>query len=186
MAKTGKFKCLKCKRRFKMAAHLGRHMSTVHAAKAEPARKKAAKRAVKRKVRRRKAARWPAVGVAASLIGQLRRCQRELVGSREALSARIAALDDALAALGGGVPTRKPGPARGRRPAKGPRPGSLKDFIGRVLRARRGPTSVKDITAGVLKAGFKTKNKTLDNSVGVALADMKNVVKVARGIYRLK
>ncbi len=180
MAKTGKFKCLKCKRRFKMAAHLGRHMSTIHAAKGKPARKKAAKRAVKRTGRR------PAVGVAASLVAQLRGCQREFVDSREALSARIAALDDALAALGGGVPKRKPGPARGRRPAKGPRPGSLKDFIGRVLRARRGPTSVKSVTAGVLKAGFKTKNKRLAKNVGGALADMPNVAKVGRGQYRLK
>ena len=45
---------------------------------------------------------------------------------------------------------------------------------------------VKDVTAAIRKAGYKSKNKTLDNSVGVALADMPNVLKVGRGQYRLR
>ena len=98
MAKTGKLKCSKCDRSFKMAAHLGRHMSTIHAAKgkAKRAGRKAAKRAVKRMGRRSPVGRPPG-----GVVGQLWRCRRQLLDSREALSARIAAMDDALAALGG-------------------------------------------------------------------------------------
>lgn len=48
MAKAvkGKYKCPKCDRTFSMAAHLARHMNSVHASKAKKkaAKKKAAKR----------------------------------------------------------------------------------------------------------------------------------------------
>ncbi len=192
MAKTGRFKCSKCDRSFKMAAHLGRHMSTIHAAKArtKSARKKAAKRGIQRRVRRRKAARTsprrPAMGAAASVLSQLRRYRSQLADRQAALSSQIDAIDEALAALGGRYGASQVGTTRGRQPVAGPRAGSLKDFVGRVLRARRGPMSVKDVTAGVLKAGLKTKNKTLAKSVGVALADMPGVVKVGRGQYRLR
>ena len=52
------------------------------------------------------------------------------------------------------------------------------------LRYREG-MAVKDITAAVRKSGYKTKNKTLDTSVGIALAEMKNAAKLRRGVYRL-
>jgi hypothetical protein len=45
---------------------------------------------------------------------------------------------------------------------------------------------VKDVTAAVRAAGYRSKNKTLDKSVGVALREMRQVVKVARGQYRLR
>ena len=64
--------------------------------------------------------------------------------------------------------------------------GSLKDFILRVLRGRVRPMRVKDITAAVRKAGYATKNRTLDKSVGNALAATPQIVKVARGQYRLR
>ena len=67
----------------------------------------------------------------------------------------------------------------------GPRPGSLKSVITTVLTGK-GIMAVKDITAGVLKAGYKTRNKTLAKSVGIALAEMKNVAKIGRGRFRLK
>jgi hypothetical protein len=78
--------------------------------------------------------------------------------------------------------------AAGRRPRagrRGARQGSLKDFIGRVL-SGHGVMSVKEITAGVRKAGYKTRNKTLSKSVGIALAQMPGVEKVDRGQFRLK
>ncbi len=43
------FKCSKCKRKFSMAAHLARHMNTIHGSRK---RKAAAKRKMKRRGRR--------------------------------------------------------------------------------------------------------------------------------------
>jgi hypothetical protein len=77
---------------------------------------------------------------------------------------------------------RSPGRARGG----GPQPGSLKDFVGRVLQVRGGPLSVKDVTAAILKAGYRTRSKTPSKKVQIALAHMPNVVRVARGQYRLR
>jgi hypothetical protein len=117
------------------------------------------------------------------VIRELSAYRDQLVAERAQADAQIAAVEGALSALGasaGGAQV----PASGRRPSF--RQGSLKDHIARVLGARRGPMSVKDITAAVRKAGYRTKNKTLDKSVGNALADMRQVVKVARGQYRLR
>ncbi len=44
--------------------------------------------------------------------------------------------------------------------------------------------TVKDVTTAVRKAGYKSKNKTLDKSVGVALSEMPGVKKVGRGTFR--
>ena len=109
----------------------------------------------------------------------------DLLAQRAHVNSQIDAIDRALAAMGGTVraPTRKPG--RGRRRG-GRRAGSLKSHIERVLQTRGGAMAVKDVTAGVLKAGFKTRNKTLAKSVGVALGQMPNVRKVSRGMFRLK
>ena len=37
--------------------------------------------------------------------------------------------------------------------------------------------------AAVVRSGFKSKNKTLGTSVGIALGDMPGVRRVRRGIY---
>ncbi|MGE0479586.1 MAG: hypothetical protein AB7Q17_03840 [Phycisphaerae bacterium] len=138
-----------------------------------------------------------------SLVGAMEAAFSDLHAQRSALDAQIGALDAALAALRGGAPRaaaargpRKAGrPARaaakakprGRatRAASGVRAGSLKDYIQRVLSAGT-PMSVKDITTGVTKSGFKTKNKTLATSVGIALANMPSVARVSRGVFKLK
>lgn len=57
MALQKRLKCPKCSRRFSMAAHLGRHMATVHGAKKAKA---PAARKGKRRGRRRAAAARPA------------------------------------------------------------------------------------------------------------------------------
>jgi len=44
--------------------------------------------------------------------------------------------------------------------------------------------AVKDITKGVVRSGYKTKNKTLAKSVGIALTEMPTVEKVGRGQFR--
>lgn len=41
------------------------------------------------------------------------------------------------------------------------------------------------ITAAVVRSGFKSKNKTLSTSVGIALAEISGVRRVSRGVYGL-
>lgn len=45
--------------------------------------------------------------------------------------------------------------------------------------------AVKDVTEGVMKSGFKTKNKTLAKSVGIALTQMPMISKLGRGMFEL-
>ncbi len=58
-------------------------------------------------------------------------------------------------------------------------------MIGNVL-SGAGEMQVRDITARVLRAGYKSRNKTLDKSVGIALAHMPTVRKIGRGVFRLR
>ena len=120
-------------------------------------------------------------GGAQAAIGGLNSYRNQLVTQRNDIDQRIGAIDSALAAMGSTA--RAPGPGRGRH---GPRKGSLKEYIGKVLGARGGVMAVKDITAGVLKIGYRTKNKTLAKSVGIALTELTNVRKVGRGQFSLK
>jgi hypothetical protein len=108
--------------------------------------------------------------------------RNRLRSQRAAIDAKIGALDAALNAMGSALPTTV-GLGRGRH---GPREGSLKDYVSKVLDAAGDVMSVKDITDGVLKLGYKTRNKTLAKSVGIALAEMSNVRKVGRGKFRVK
>jgi hypothetical protein len=103
---------------------------------------------------------------------------------RAALDAQISALESALAAMGTGVTARN-GATRVRASSER-RAGSLKDHIQRVLAKAGAPMAVSDITAAVVRSGFKSKNKTLGTSVGIALADMPGVRRVGRGVYRLR
>ena len=161
-------------------------------AKAKRRRKVAKKRVVKARKRRvhRKAHRAPAM---TGVIGSLSRARTDLAAQRDALDQQIDALDGAMAAMGAGRPGRKPAgrPAAGRvvkrrRGKRGRRAGSLKDYIAKVLAGRKRPTAVKDVTEAVLRSGYKTKNKTLAKSVGIALAQMPEVDKVRRGLFRMK
>jgi hypothetical protein len=183
MAKTGKFKCSACDRTFSMAAHLGRHKSTMHAAKKPPTRRVV-------RVKRRRIGRTAAQpghvlpAGAAEATAQVRAYRDQLAAQRVELDSQLVVIDDALAMLGGTVSVTTQRVTRRRR--GGRRRGSLKDFIVRVLRGRVRPMSVMDITAAVRKAGYATKNKTLDKSVGNALAAVPQAVRVARGQYRLQ
>lgn len=144
-----------------------------------PKSKKVA-RTVKRK---RRGPTQPASGLP-NLVAQLTRTRNELVARRDALGAQIAALDGALTAMGAKTAARLVvAKAVGRR---GPRAGSLKDHIARVLREAGGPMRVKDIAAGVLQAGYQTKNQTLAKSIGIAMRQMPDVRKVRRGVFRYK
>lgn len=126
-------------------------------------------------------------------LANLTAARSSLIGQRENLDRQIAAIDQALLAFGGHAPAvfnsaaaptaRAGGQRRGGARKGGVRPGTLKDYIHRVL-AGGGVMAVKDIAAGVVKAGFKSKNKTLAKSVGIALAKMPGVKRVGRGKFR--
>jgi hypothetical protein len=146
------------------------------------AKKKVAKRAVGRPRRSAPAA----AGVAQHLNAAL----SELYAQRSSLDAQIESIERTLGEVGAAVPAAParraaatPGPGRGRR---GPRSGSLKEHIANVLSAAGGVMSVKDITDAVIASGYKSKNKTLGKSVGIALTQMPNVKKVSRGKFGLR
>ena len=71
---------------------------------------------------------------------------------------------------------------------RGPRPAgtSLKDHLGKVLKASSKPIGVKDLTKKVVRGGYKTKSKNLPNQVSMALSQMvksRQAKKVSRGLY---
>ncbi|MCG3125873.1 MAG: hypothetical protein CHACPFDD_00700 [Phycisphaerae bacterium] len=128
-----------------------------------------------------------------NVIKSLHAYRSRLMDERSAIDGKLAALDALLGgspaprrvgrAAAAAVATRSAPAARGGR---GPRKGSLKEYIGNVLARAGGVMSVRDITSGVLSMGFRTKNKTLAKSVGIALTEMRGVRKVGRGKFRLK
>ena len=174
MAKRKTCKCTRCGRKFSMAAHLARHVNTIHASK----RVKATKRASVA-TRANRGSGSDLAGVR----GRLKAYRDRLADQRNEIDNRMQTVDAALAALGAG--TAKPVVVRRRR-GEGARAGSLKEYIARVLRGTARGKSVKDIATAVLKAGCKSKDKRLNHAVGKALAGMNNVTRVGRGVYRLK
>lgn len=185
MAKTGKFKCAKCDRTFSMAAHLGRHQSTVHAAKKPPARLVVA---VKRRRFRRATARphqFLPVGPA-EVTAQLDAYREQLAAQRAEIDSQLAVLDHALAALGATARPPTKHVAGGRRGGRAAWAGSLKSFILRVLQGRVRPLAVKDIAAAVLNAGYQSRDKDLGRAVHKYLTSMPQIVRVTRGQYRLR
>jgi hypothetical protein len=114
--------------------------------------------------------------------------QSNLLQQRESIDRQLVTVRAALETMGQPAPAlavRAPaasrGPGRGRR---GPREGSLKTFILRVMKGG-GVMAVKDITDAVRKAGYPTSNKTLAKSVGAALTSTAGVSRVGRGKFRM-
>lgn len=179
MSKKGRFQCSRCGRSFAMAAHLGRHTSTMHA----PQGGSSARRAVLGPARGLAMGR-PGADGRGRLLQQLQASRTEIAAQAAALDAQLAALDSVLTLLGG---VRRPGrpPRAGGRP-RAARAGTLRGYIEQVLRAQRGPVLVRDLTAAVLKAGFKSRDTRLAHTVGKCLVSMPGVGKVGRGLYRLK
>lgn len=197
-----KFRCNRCKRSFKMAAHLARHMNTIHAGKQREASTTAASRKGKRRVGRPKgvgtvaAARsrlgtfptFPIMGDGTDgIIEAMRDHHGELLAQRTSLDAQIDAFARAIETIGAAPSraTRRTGKKRGRPAGPVGRTGSLKDYIVRVLRQSSKPMSPRDIGAGVRKAGFKTKAKDLSKAVSNTLPDLKNVKRVGFGVYQI-
>ncbi len=174
MAKRKNFKCPKCDRTFGMAPHLGRHMATMHGN-----RLKRGRAAPAAQTRSHAAARGPA-----GLLGDVRTWRAELAARQAELANQVAALDQLLAVLDGVAPkaATTPGP-RGRSRGR-VRQGPLKSFVVRVLRAARRPMRRIEIADAVLKAGYKSRDKTFAKSVGVALRTVPGVKKLGRGVYQ--
>jgi len=178
-----------------MAAHLARHMNTTHGAK--PAVKAAAKKAAGRKPRRPRAVKRatapaqrrarPIVVDEPPILKEMLAYRDNLLTQRDRLAEQIDAIEAALSALGTAPrSTGKPATAQRSTGKSAFRTGSLKSYIADVMSGAAKPMAVKDITAAVLKAGFKTSNKTLAKSVGIALTQMPKVKKVSRGLFRMR
>lgn len=208
---SGAFKCAKCNRTFAMAAHLGRHMSTIHGvakksgpkAKRGPGRPKGSGRKVGRPAGTTARARTTAFDDdGARVLSEMASYQTLLSAQRESLDAKIDAVAEAMRALGGAAPARvgkkpgrkagsKPGPKPGRKRGRpvgkksGARPGSLKDFIVRVLGQTTKPMSPADIGSKVKRAGFKTKAKDLTKAVSNVLPTIKKIKRVGFGQYQI-
>lgn len=173
-------KCPKCDRTFKMSLHLARHMAAAHRSKVKSVQRPRPARPAKPKARAPRLQAGPE-----PLLGDVRAWRNELAGQQAQLGVQIAALDQLLATFGASAPRTAVAarPVGGKRRG-GLREGSLKSYIDRVLRASAKPMRVVQITAAVLKAGYKTKNKALAKSVGVALREMPGMKQVGRGTFR--
>ena len=121
----------------------------------------------------------------------------ELKRERDQLVARLAELDSELAEYGAARtaapavrPGRKKKAATKKRAARagggrGPRAGSLKDYITQVVGAS--PMTPADIATAVTGAGYQSSSKTLPQSVSVACAQLVKagqLKKEGRGKYR--
>ncbi len=128
------------------------------------------------------------------ILAELRSFHGELAAQQEALNGQMAAVGSAIEAMGA-----TPAPARARvgRPAgagpgrpgrpkgSGGRPGSLKDFMMRVLKQTSRPLSPKEIASNIVRAGYKTKAKDLTKAVSNALPQLKGIKKMGFGQYRV-
>lgn len=72
---------------------------------------------------------------------------------------------------------------RGRPKGSGPRSGSLKDVIAKVLSQRATPLSPQQISQAVVKAGYKSKAQDLTKAVSNVLPDVKGVKRLGFGKY---
>ena len=118
----------------------------------------------------------------------------DLEARRARLQAELDRVDAELAVTRG---TAGPGRARkatatsgrkaGRRATRGPRGAgrSLEDFIRRVLSKTPGAMKLSDIKDAVLAEGYTTTSKTFGVIVGQRLAEMEDVSKAGRGLYRM-
>jgi hypothetical protein len=116
----------------------------------------------------------------------------QLVEQRAELTAQLADVEDAIAALGG--PAKAPA-ARGKaavvgRPRgggrRGPRPGmTLGNVMEKILRDKGQPMQVKDIVEAVLASDYPSRSKHLRSMANQTLSSDKRFRKVGRGRYKV-
>ncbi|MGE3181996.1 MAG: hypothetical protein AB7N71_10220 [Phycisphaerae bacterium] len=135
---------------------------------------------------------------AGSAIAGLQSAKSALVAQQDQIEKQIRSIDEIMSSLGTAATATAMSRtshasanghrATGKKPKgnSGHRVGSLKDMIHQTLLHAGRPMAVKDIAEQVVASGYKSKNKTLAKSVGIALLDMKSVKKVARGTYAAK
>lgn len=126
-----------------------------------------------------------------SMLSELNELHARLQRQRSSLDDQIAAVGNAIRALSGSRPASRspaamPASARPAGQPSGYRRGSIKEHILRFLASAGGPMGVQEVTRGVLRSGYKSRNKTLAKSVGIALGGMKEVRRVGRGRYQLR
>lgn len=138
-------------------------------------------------------------GGRSTVLGALHSYHRTLVDQFNAVKAELEAVENTITQLGDApamaAARRGPGRPPGSKAASGggkgrgrhgPRAGSLKEYVVRALNGK-GVMAVKDITSAVMSLGYKTKNKTLAKSVGIALTELKDrVQRVGRGQFKLR
>ena len=190
------YKCSKCKRKFKMPAHLARHMNTIHASAAAKAKSKAAgKGRVGRPTSASSTgtARGRMGDATSRLLNDMHAFQNDLIVQRNSLDSEIDGLAKAMNALGGsGGATRTSAKGKVGRPAgkarpsgSAPREGSLKSYIVRVLKQNSKPLSPSDIGIRVVKAGFKSKAKDITKAVSNTLPKLGKVKRIGFGMYKI-
>ncbi len=206
MASRKTFKCPKCDRRFSMAAHVGRHLKTIHASKTgkksggkrrsrtrveagvAPASSRGTHGQKARATRGRRSSPASASRVSgAGLLAGLRAYYHNLAAHRSTLDAQIAAVDKALGSLQpvGAAPAPRPAPPKRGRPAgRRIKAGSLSDYIVRALGRRSKPMSPREIAAGLKQVGYRSKTKDLAHAVTKMLPKIKAVRKVGFGLYQ--
>lgn len=195
MAKSS-YKCPKCSRKFSMAAHLARHVNSMHKRGGSAAAKRKSGKRVGRPPGARstmapRRGRPPAIasGGAAGLLNGLRSYHTNLMAQRDSLETEMDALDQAISAMGGVAASAPRAAARGKSAKAGPvrrgvRTGSLTDVVGKVLTASSKAIGPKEIAARVVKLGYRSKAVDLTKAVSNALPKIKGLKRVGFGLYQ--
>jgi hypothetical protein len=203
MAK-GKFKCSVCDRTFSMAAHVARHMSSMHGIASKRKAGKPGRRPGRPAGGAASAVRYDAAhqNGTAQIVSAMRNYYDELCARRAALEGQMNWVEEAMQTIGRGAPVtaarggpgRKPGRvtvmARGRAKGKGrgnrtPRAGALREYVLNVLSASPEPMGPREISGAVMKSGYNTKAKDLTKAVSNLLPKLKGLKKVGFGKYKV-
>ncbi len=172
-----------------MKAHLGRHMATIHAspgARRAAAKKRKAGRKPGRPATKAVAVRSTGGNGVSGFLSDMQTYHANLTAQRDEIDGQITAIETAMSAMGGSSAPARRGPGRPKGSGGGSgtgRPGSLKDMIIKVLGQRKQPLSPNQISAAVLKAGYKSRAKDLTKAVSNVLPDIKKVKRIGFGSY---
>ena len=117
------FRCSKCSRSFGMAAHLARHMTTIHSRGGRKMKKKGRIGRPKGSKNRgsgmaRRVSVGSAAGAPADLLRQMQGYHDQLAAESDSLAAKMGNIADAIRALGAPAPVRAGAKRRGRPPGR--------------------------------------------------------------------
>jgi len=177
-------KCPKCDRKFSMPGHLARHMNATHGMKRTAARAKSGRKPGRPRgpASRTQA---PISHGGADLLARMQEYHRDLLARCASVDTEIAAIRQAIGAMGAATPAATSERRRGRPPGSGQRTGSLRHHVLKVLGQRKKPVSPKGLADAAVHAGYQSKAKDLTKAVGNLLAELKQVKRVGFGQYQL-